>query len=205
VTNQVTQAKRLGSVVIGDNADLMAHIAPLYLYDRRVLDVTYGKGNFWTKYRPRLLVPYTGDFLYLPTQRPPADVVVFDPPQMSTGTRAKSTIPAFYASYGLGDVKGWRACFRLIAKGMKEAIRTEVMRPKGMLMVKCSDNTESGHKHWGSDHVTKTGEELGLEKWDELVLVSGTGAQPLNNLNGKPRTWQHSHAAHSFLIVFKIP
>ena len=103
--------------------------------------------------------------------------MVFDPPYMSTGNKQKSTIKAFYDSYGLGDFKGWQQCFDLIAAGMKET-GAAVLRPGGLLWVKCCDYVESGRKRWGHDHVVNVADDLGLTKVDEFILVRGCGPQP---------------------------
>ena len=188
------------TVITGRNADLIAAAGELYIKpDDLVLDVTYGKGNFWKKYRPANLVCHDlaidgVDFRQLPEDDASIDVIVFDPPYMSTGNQATSTIPGFYSAFGLGGFKGWQQCFDLIAAGMKED--TRVVRPGGLLWVKCCDFVESGHKRWGHDHVVNVARDLNLTKIDEFILHKGPGPQPA-------RRQVHAHNAHSFLIVFR--
>ena len=52
-------AVRVTTVVHGHNSDLIASAAQLYIKPGDVvLDVTYGKGNFWKKYRPENLITH---------------------------------------------------------------------------------------------------------------------------------------------------
>lgn len=121
---------------VGDwatNAELIADVAALgWLRDEyTVLDTTYGKGNFWTKYRPPLLTgvdrnpakSLTGeavDFRHLPYPDRAFDVVVFDPPYRLNGTPDRED---FDESFGIEDVTRWQERMRLIAAGSHECAR----------------------------------------------------------------------------------
>jgi hypothetical protein len=71
------------------NGPLIAAVAVLWIRDGdRVLDVTYGRGNFWTKFRPEHLTTHDltldgVDFRHLPEDDNSVDVVVFDPPYIA--------------------------------------------------------------------------------------------------------------------------
>src|SRR5688572_3505485 len=75
------------------NGPLLAAAAQLWIGpDDLVVDVTYGKGNFWTRYRPGRLVTHDlaldgVDFRHLPEAPGSVDVVVFDPPYIPQGGR----------------------------------------------------------------------------------------------------------------------
>jgi hypothetical protein len=71
-------------------------------------------------------------------------------------------------------------------------------------MVKCCDFVESGRRWWGHRATQEAADDLGLDQVDEFVLVSGTGPQPLKNLDGSPRRQVHSRRAHSFLCIFQL-
>jgi hypothetical protein len=207
---------RVASVVAGSNAALIAEVAKLYLkpYDL-VIDLTYGKGNFWKLHQPPYLftndldrsleeVRYHEDFRMLPADWSGTfDVVVFDPPYTSTGSKATSTVQAMYDAYGLGKVKGWRRIFADMTLGIHQSAR--IVAPGGTVWVKCCDYVESQHKRWGHKHVLEQCEAAGLELTDEFVFVSGTGPQPARNLDGSIRRQQHAHRAHSFLVIATKP
>jgi len=182
---------------------LIAEVARLgYLgtTDTEVLDLTYGRGLFWTRYQPTRLRHDDGDF----TARPEADgsvaVVCYDPPYISTGNRETSTVDELYDRYGLGELKGWRAVRALIDAGLCEAAR--ILAPRGYLLVKCMDYVESGRKVWNTFHVAAEGARLGLRLVDRFIHVTGGGPQVLTNLDGSPREQKHAREVASMLLVF---
>lgn len=184
------------------NGPLLAAAAELWIgATDLVIDVTYGRGNFWTEYRPVHLVMHDialdgVDFRQLPEADGSVDVVVFDPPYIAQGGRATSTAQEFIARYGLVDApKSVRESQELIGAGMKEA--TRVLRRDGRLFVKCMDYVNGGRYVLGRHHVVATALDLGLEQVDEFVHYSGTGPQPSG------RRQFHSRRAHSLLCVFK--
>lgn len=184
-----------------NNGPLIAAAAQLWIRDDdSVLDVTYGRGLFWTKYRPARLTAHDiivdgVDFRHLPEEDGSVDVVVFDPPYISTGGVQTSTLPEFLDRYGLAhSPKGAKELFELIADGITEGHR--VLRPKGRMLVKCMDYVESGRLVLGRHHVVTTALALGMEQVDEFIHYSGTG----------PGAWDrqvHSRRAHTFLCVFQ--
>ncbi len=200
--------RRISTVVFTNNADLIADVAELrFRPDDVVLDVTFGRGTFWKKYRPANLIAHDirldgVDFQCLPEADSSADIVVFDPDYTSTGNKATSTIPAFSDRYGIGEVRGWQALFAKVGAGLKECARVT----RRELLVKSADYVESGQRRFLHHHVVTTCLELGLTQVDELVLVRAhPGPQPASNLDGTPRCQEHAHQAHSFLSVFQVP
>lgn len=187
-----------------ENGPLLAAAAQLWIGELdSVLDVTYGRGRFWTKVRPLGLVAHdihldNVDFRHLPEGDATVDVVVFDPPYIAQGGRDTSTVPDFLDAYGLDDVPSTvRELETLIAQGMAEALR--VLKPRGRLMVKCMDYVNGGRLVLGHHFVVTTALALGMDQVDEFIHSSGTGPQP-------PRERQmHSRRAHSFLCVFQAP
>lgn len=185
------------------NGPLIAAASDLWLFpEDRVVDVTYGRGKFWTVVRPANLVAhdkYVGDgvdFRELPEADGSVDVVVFDPPYIAQGGRETSTLPDFMDRYGLEDVpKTTAELERLIADGIGEANR--VLAPAGRLWVKCMDYVNGGRLVLGRHHVVSTALSHGLEQVDEFIHHSGVGPQPTG------RNQLHSRRAHSFLCIFQ--
>ena len=195
------------SVIKGSNAQLIAEIAPLWIDPTGlVLDVTYGRGLWWTVYKPRFFKAHDMivdgvDFRHLPEMSNSVDTVAYDPPYISTGSRKTSTVPDFYERYGLGNIKGFKALINYNLAGLKEA--TRVVKYKGIILVKAIDWVESGKLHLGFDAMLHGGQNFGLELEDYFVHNSGTGPQPTKNLDGSPRRQVHSRRAHSWLMVFR--
>jgi hypothetical protein len=191
------------SVVRGSNGVLIATVARLGYLGRpgdTVLDVTYGRGLWWTRYRPAVLIAGAGDFRDRPEVDKSVPVVCFDPPYISTGSRATSSVDDLYDRYGLGELKGWRATRELIDAGLSECAR--VLAPGGFLLVKCMDYVESGRKVWNTFHVAAEGQCHGLELVDRFHHLSGGGPQTLVNQDGSPREQRHAREVTSMLLVF---
>lgn len=203
------------SVVKGTNATLIAEVARLWIKpEDKVIDLTYGRGNWWKKFRPQLLLTndlfcdadWHEDYRALPHFLDNTfEVVAFDPPYISTGPGEKSTILSQYGSrgqflerYGLRDSnRGWQALFADIGFGVQGTAR--ILAPGGHALIKCCDYVESGKRRWARRHIVETAYDAGLEQVDEFIHHSGTGPQP-----ARPRQ-VHSRRAHSFLLVFEKP
>ena len=184
------------------NGPLIAAAATLWINDDKlVLDVTYGRGNFWTVYRPANLTTHDiaidgVDFRSLPEPDGAVDVVVFDPPYIAQGGRETSTLPGFLDAYGLHDVpKTAKELRQLITDGIKEC--TRVLAPGGRLIIKCMDYISGGIYQQGRHHVVEEAMRCGLRQVDEFVHYSGVGPQP-----DRLRQF-HSRRAHSFLCIFR--
>jgi hypothetical protein len=189
------------SVIRGSNGVLIATVARLgYLGgpDDTVLDLTPGRGLWWTQYRPKGLHIFNGDFTDTGFDDDSIPVIGYDPPYISTGSRATSSIPDFYARYGVGELSGWRAIRRLMEAGLDESSR--ILSPGGWLLMKCMNYTESGHKVWNVHHFATYQPRLRLV--EEFIHVTGGGAQPDTNLDGSPRQQKHARQVHSTLLVF---
>jgi len=179
---------------------------PLVLDDPFVLDPTYGRGNFWTIYRPTNFITHDieldgVDFRHLPEPDNTFDLVAFDPPYVSIGGVETSKLPDFLDRYGMGMTKGHKALFAMNIAGLAECAR--VTKKRGIIFMKCGDFVESGKFVQGHQIMVEAGMSLGLEQVDEIVHASGTGPQPLKNRDGSPRKQVHSRRAHTFLVVWR--
>lgn len=186
------------SVIRGDNCDVIeaAHQLGWLRDEDRVLDLTYGRGLWWTRWRPPNLVVHEGSFLDLGEGvEGTMDAVTFDPPYVLVGGRATSTVPDFLDRYGLLEVRtDLPGMFRTIGWGLGMAY--VALRPGGRLLVKCCNFISSGRFVAGHHQIVADALWRGFEQVDELVHYSGTGPQPLG------RRQVHSRRAHSFLCVF---
>ncbi len=183
---------------IGTNADLMPHIFELYVPEgSRVADVTYGKGVFWHKIDPTkydLLASdlMTGvDFRNLPYGDRSLDVFVLDPPFMHDGKTVHKSINARYQN---GSALGrHESIVRLYGSGILEAAR--VLRPKGIIIVKCQDEIESGKQRWSHVEIIQLLGLFGFELVDLFVLVQDR--TPM--LQHKEQ--QHARKNHSYAVI----
>ena len=190
------------SVIKGSNAHLIRTIRPLYIPDGAlVLDTTYGRGGFWTEYRPRHMTimdaKFGDDFRRLPAQWTDTyDVVVFDPPYVCKGGRATSGIQEMDDRYGLVDAPATPAEMRkLHTDGLVECER--VLNVGGTLLVKMGDYISSGHYQSGLNHLTFVTTMLGLEQVDLFIHYTHPGPQP------KGRRQVHGRRAHTYLVVYR--
>lgn len=197
------------------NGPLIAAAAKLWIDDAldTVVDLTYGKGNFWTEYRPTNLVAhdlYTRDgvdFRDLPEHDQSVDVVIYDPPYVAPGGRETSRIAEMHERYGLDATpKNPDLLFDYIAQGLREGARilkTKAPRSSdqnaraGRMFVKTMDYVWGGRMRWGRQHAVEILRDCGLEQVDEFIHYSGTGPQPPG------RTQRHSRRAHTFLCIFE--
>jgi hypothetical protein len=194
------------------NASLFEAHSRLYVPPgARVLDLTYGRGGFWAipgtaeRYRlvridaarsDRIRPDLQADFRHLPVRTGAVDACVLDPPYANNGGPHRDGEDGVHVTYNLQPGLSTAAIHALYQAGIAEAAR--VLRPHGVLMVKCQDGVESGRRHWTSDLVRCWAEAAGFEAVDRGVLVT---PQP-----GRMRHTQQQHARtnHSFLWTFRV-
>lgn len=179
------------------NAEMIEDVAVFGYLDGRVLDVTYGEGVFWKRWRPKKLVacdvasalsPYGSsvDFRDLPWRARSFDSVVIDGPYKLNGTPSESDI-----RYGVHIPSRWQDRIQLIKDGMNECARVT----RKYMLVKCMDQVAWGHIRWQTRIFADHGESLGFsleERFDMLV-----DPRPQK----KPQ--RHVRANYSTLLVFE--
>lgn len=196
-----------------NNAELIRDaVVPLgYLRDNWLtLDPTYGLGRFWTLWRPRVLIGLDLDPAKCLTPGPPGvdfrelhhlwpvptfDAVVFDPPYKLNGTSTGKGAAASDADYGVDRWMGVAERHQLIADGITEC--TRVLRPGGMLLVKCQDQVNGGKVRWQTRIFADHAEGLGHRLVDRFDLASYR-AQPAG------RRQLHARRNTSALLVFRL-
>jgi len=196
--------KMAGSVIPGTNADLIAAIAPLYLDGNTVMDVTYGRGGWWKRYRPPGLIAHDKetldgvDFRRLPEGDRSVDVVCFDPPYIPAGGQGTSTAPDYRDRFGITPYRSQAELDDLVRSGLAECARVFCR----WLLVKCCDYVNANHFTLGHRKILNWADELGLtddgDPWDLIVHHSGSGPGG-HNIYNPIRARRH----HSYLLVFK--
>lgn len=206
--------KIVGSVQTGTNADLIAKVAPLYLTGS-VLDVTYGEGKWWDRYRPddftfHDLHKVDGvDFRNLPHDDSSFDAVCFDPPYVISGSASSDRLgPDFHHRFGIGadqlDIQkteeGETAFRSLLRLGLTEAVRVS----RGWVLVKCMEFAQGARAKTDFHDIpylmTKWALDLGAIKHDQIVHNCGAGPGGHNIFTPK-----RARREHSYLLVFRVP
>jgi hypothetical protein len=210
-----------------DNAEMIADAFALFidLKKDRVLDPTYGAGNFYKIARPKRLVThdiridgfdarsmtmpvidslgFDTDKRKRPYQFGSFQAVVLDFPYVSQGGRDTSTIEGMQEQYGMYDApRTPEAVQDMIDDGVHSA--RLLLKTGGYLFVKTMNYVSSG-KIFDSVFQTKDHAKLlGMALVGEFVFCNGLpGPQPRTNLDGSPRTQVHGRNNFSTLLVFR--
>ena len=166
------------ATTVGSNSAMIKEVAGLYIKDGDdVADVTFGRGAFWVQADPtrfRLhksdLNPATpdiprADLRALPYADSSMDVEVLDPPY------GRDLIHAMAERYQRGTPDMTPTETReLYRAGMREAQR--VLKPSGLLWVKCKDATEAGRQRWQHIEVYEDAVALGFTAVDLFVVLT---------------------------------
>lgn len=173
------------------NAEMIADVAKLGYLDGRVMDATWGVGNFWTIFRPKRLVKhdlYTLDGVDCTDRRNfghrdlSFDSIVLDLPYAFRGLAS----PAFDGKYGVDE---YMSAYDIMKRIFMSMLACEpLLKHEGYLLVKCEDQVVSGHVRWQTDEITQHGRLLRLRKVDRFDL-SGGRAQP----EGRTKKCPHCH------------
>lgn len=198
------------------NADLIADVARLgYLCPSDVvLDPTYGRGIWWKKWRPTELIAHDlrldgVDFRRLPEASGSVDAAAYDPPYVCVGGRATSTLAAkgsdMHARYGMDTAPRTPAALQdMNDAGLAELVR--VVKPKGIVLVKCQDYVWSRRLYLGTFHTLSAALALGMELVDRLEHITNPRPQPeRTRADGRPSVQQHARRNLSTLFVLRAP
>jgi hypothetical protein len=188
------------SVIQGSNADLIHAVAPLYLDGRTVLDVTFGEGKWWRRYRPAQFTFHDlkldgVDFTALPYPDSSFQVVCFDPPYVPYGGSTRKL--AHRTAFGVDVKRDTDQVAGLMLAGLREALRvsSELVLAKSMRFT-----SGSGLFH-GPFLLATEAAQHGWMIHDHVVHHSGP--MPGNGWNIK--TQVRTVVQHSDLLVFRAP
>lgn len=215
-----------------NNAELIDAVHQLgYLRDgESVLDPTFGKGNWWTTYRPEHLTALNratdgSDFRDLAQFRDGSfDAVAFDPPYVCPGGRKTSTVKGMHDAYGMDEQAGpveagglpdplFKTPAQLqaiIDAGLTEMARLVRRAPTqtrgGIILVRCMSYCWGGTFWPGAELTWQHAMTLGLVTIDRFDLVKKNGGpQPTENRDGSKRGQQHASRNSSTLWVLRKP
>lgn len=188
-----------------------------YLTDESaVLDPTYGKGNWWTLWRPAQLVAHDlkldgSDFRHLPYPDGAFQQIAYDPPYVAKGGRETSGIKTMDEAYGQDTCPATPALLQdLINDGLAEMFR--LCGLGGRVLVKCQSYVSSGSL-WPGAYLTLE-HALSLGKTEEvpyqfkvldiLQHVGDPGPQPeRTRKDGAPVVQQHARNNYSTMYALR--
>jgi hypothetical protein len=194
--------KPIVSAVQGDNSDLMAAVAGLWICDGdKVADVTWGRGVFWKKL-PGLptfahdLKTDRIDCRKLPYVDSSLDVVVLDPPYRPTHGSKGFAGNGLAEAYQLGGnvLDSINDVCDLYEAALKEAAR--VVKVGGRVLVKCQDLSYGHRLHLFSLDVLRLMVSAGFEFADQFILVNESRLS-----SGAWEKQERARRAHSVLWV----
>lgn len=196
------------------NAELIAACHQLnYLKDAdRTLDPTFGRGKWWTSWRPKTLVTHDAaidgtDFRDLSDLYDDGefDAIAYDPPYVPRGGQTASVkMQDFNDRYGRVLNSTPKSIQQLIDDGLTEMVR--LVKPKGIILVKCQSYVWAG-KLWPGVHYTLSHSlSQGCRLKDQLEHVTTPRPQPTRTrADGKPSVQQHARRNLSTLLVLEGP
>jgi hypothetical protein len=160
---------------VGNNADQFPDILRLYVPEGSIIaDVTFGKGAFWrnvdtSRYvlKPSDLTDNI-DFRSLPYEDASIDALVLDPPYMHDGKTVHKALNASYRN-NHQPTTSHASVIRLYCGGVLEAAR--VLKKKGVIIVKCQDETAGGKQCFSHMELITLLRLLGFDVIDLTVLV----------------------------------
>lgn len=195
------------SAVKGDNSDLMKHVIDFYAsQDNIIVDVTYGKGVFWRKIDLEQFQFYAydlhpakgvnkGNFTRIKHDDASVDIVVLDPPYMHTP--GKPLVDERYKnSKTSASMYNYDILNKMYFRPMVEALR--VLKPMGLLLVKCQDEIQSGVQKWTHCKILDGAERMGFYAKDLAILIP-------DSVTPCPKQQLHLKKSHSYLWVLQKP
>lgn len=187
---------------VGTNADLFPDILDTYVPKGSfVVDVTWGRGVFWRNVNTADynlvatdLVRDGVDCRSLPYRDECMDAVVLDPPYIHTSGSIKESLAKCYRNNDSTQFKNFEDVKQLYRDAIVEARR--VLKPKGILIVKCQDTIESGKPRWIHNEIMGS---TGFICEDVFVLVQQS--KPM--ISSRWKVIRHARKNHSYFIVLR--
>jgi hypothetical protein len=198
------------SAHLGTNDEVFPEVLKLYVPPgSKVADITFGQGVFWKKVPAGAYNLHRSDLKQgidcraLPYEAASFDCVVFDPPYMHTpgGTAHQNhqNFELYYLNNGASSEKKYHeAVLDLYFLGCAEAHR--VLRPGGILIVKCQDEVCANKQRLTHVEIINELADSGFVIEDLFVVLR-------RNKPGVSRVLKQVHARknHSYFLVFRKP
>lgn len=166
------------------------------------VDATYSKGVFYKKLPqpthkfdtvPQAEGVVKADARSLPLDDASVGSIVFDPPFKASHSNVKGLIEQRFSAFSSVETL-WAFYHDALAEFWR------VLRPGGIVVVKCQDVVSSGRNHFSHYEIMKYAEELGFTFVDLFCLIATSVMWSPNMTNQ-----QHARKAHSFVIVLRKP
>lgn len=209
-----TTSELVRSAYVAGNAEVFPQILDLHVPEgSTVADVTFGKGVFWRnvqegKYNLLPTDIQSGvDCRDLPYEGESIDCVVLDPPYMEglyrrngSNMAGANSYAAFRSHYSDGQAKAngpkyHAAVLDMYFSAGREANR--VLKPRGILIVKCQDEVSANKQHLTHIEITNEYRELGFYAKDLFVVV-----RPNKPAMSRVIRQVHARKNHSYFLVF---
>lgn len=192
---------------VGKNADLFPDVLDMYVPDfSLILDLTFGKGAFWKRIPPNKYevirndsnghnVDLRSDYRWVVFKPESFDAVIFDPPYGQGSTTARTG--GIAKQYRLGENSNTRTPDGILSQYRYGIINARcVLKPKGILIVKCQDMVNNGEQWWISDSIKNEAERFGFKALDRFVMVQDSTPIMRHNIQ------LHARKNHSYFWVF---
>jgi hypothetical protein len=197
-----------------NNAELIAACAQLgYLHvDWRIIDPTYGRGKWWTAWRPKDLVTHDQaidgtDFRDLSSlyEDDEFDAATYDPPYCPRGGDTTSDkMKDFNERYGRVTNTTPVGIQQLVEDGLTEMAR--IVKPGGFILCKVQDYVWGGKLRLGTHHTLNHALDLGCMLEDRLEHITTPRPQPARTRkDGKPSVQCHARRNLSTMLVLRSP
>lgn len=186
-----------------DQQDILKAIISLHCPAGIQCDVTYGNGQFYKDVaqpslkfdiQPQGKGVVAACSTALPLAEKSVESIMFDPPFLTyikQGREHKSIMAKRFSGYW-----SYSELEDHYSKTIKEA--TRVLKPKGILIVKCQDIIHNHKMHCTHARVVQWAEDSGFRVKD-LFILPAKHRMPVNT-KGKQ---QHARIFHSYFLVFE--
>lgn len=199
------------SVLRGDDFQVIDILLDLHaVKDPEILDVTHNLGVMWKKckYHPRWRMDISeksahdirADFLALPFTAESFDVIVFDPPHLSSHMDSKNSSGIWRDRYGLKKGQEWLdhdSIGGVFSPFLEQAKR--VLKPEGIILAKIADTVHNHRYQWQQVEFIVAAMKSGMTPCDQMIKERTGGSM----ISSKWKTPKHLRKNHCYWIVVR--